>query len=76
MGRGGRATKEAKKVKPESSQISQQPRKKTLSILSRRLAVPRRDAGQKPEEKAESKRDFGKTEETWYIEMLIVGSRG
>lgn len=76
MGRGGRVTKEVKKVKLESLQILQQLRKKILLIFLRRLVVFRRDVGQKLEEKVEFKRDFGKIEEIWYIEMLIVGFRG
>lgn len=76
MGRGGRVTKEVKKGKLESLQILQQLRKKILLIFLRRLVVFRRDVGQKLEEKVEFKRDFGKIEEIWYIEMLIVGFRG
>lgn len=58
MGRRGRAIKETKKKKLENSQISQHPRKKNISALSRWRAVSRRYAGQKLEDEAESKELF------------------
>lgn len=75
MGRRGRAMKETKKKKPENSQISQHPRKKNISALSRWRAVSRRYAGQKLEDETESKELFPK-QEVLCIQMLMGGSGG
>lgn len=72
MGRGGRAMKETKKKKPENSQISQHPRKKNISTLSKGELCSRDMQGRSWRVQQSPKRTFSR-QESLYIQTLMGG---